>query len=130
MLICEANAPVLDVVLEVKVAQGALSDLHSGVDVELNAALLQTVTTPALQHVPGQQVLGDRGDDLKPAVVFAVKHAPISELPPIVFEPAKCSVYCGGGTVQLLGDLLVRHLQVVVQFPYALCHKWSDLVAS
>ena len=69
------------------------------------------------------------GDDLKPAIVLSVKHAPIPELLAIVLEPAKCSMHCGRSTVQLLCDLVVRHLQVVVELPYALDHKSSDLVA-
>ena len=69
------------------------------------------------------------GDDLKPAIVLSVKHAPIPELPAIVLEPAKCSMHCGRSTVQLLCDLVVRHLQVVIELPYALDHKSSDLVA-
>jgi hypothetical protein len=69
------------------------------------------------------------GDDLKPAIVLSVKHAPIPELLAIVLEPAKCSMHCGRSTVQLLCDLVVRHLQVVVELPYPLDHKSSDLVA-
>ena len=116
--------------LEVEVSKGALSDLDTGVDVQLEAALLQTVATPALQNFSGQQVLGDGGHDLESAVVSAVEHAPVSELLAVVFEPADCGVHCGGGAVQLLGDLVVGHLQVVVKFPDALDHKSSDLVAS
>ena len=69
------------------------------------------------------------GDDLKPAIVLSVKHAPIPELLAIVLEPAKYRMHCGRSTVQLLCDLVVRHLQVVVELPYALDHKSSDLVA-
>lgn len=115
LLVCEAHGPVPDIVRAIKVPQSGVSYLYAHIDFKLQTTLLQAKSGPLLQDLPVEQVHTHLADYLKPAVVPAIVHPPVDQLPVVQLVPFECRVGSLGSTVKLLAYLLVCPSQVVIK---------------
>ena len=130
MLVREAHRPVPDVVGAVEVAQGSVRDLDAHVQFELQTALLQAESGPALEHSPVEQVPADIAHDLQPAIVSAVKSPPVHQLAAVEHIPPQCRVGCLRGAVKLLANLPICPPEIVEELIYAPCLIGGHLFAA